>query len=306
MLKRAYGDGRGARILLVHILISISQHMDFRTRLLPMSTDLKPFVDWAWCARNQGKFILVDTRWYLDGSSGKDAYHAGHIPGAIFMDMDRWLSGPASQEAGRNPLPDPEVFAQGMREAGINDSDTVVAYDDAGGVIAARLVWMLRSTGNNAAILDGGMGSYPGDLTVEGTERRRGSFSARVWHLLADISEASSENHITVDARNRDRFEGRQDPIDPRPGHIPGAVNVPCRGNLDSTGHLLPEPQIRANFERAGVVSAANTITYCGSGVTACHNLLMMEQLAMGRGRLFVGGWSQYGHATDRPVETES
>ena len=267
---------------------------------------LQPFVDWTWCVGNWRRFVLVDTRWYLDGSSGKDAYDAGHIPDAVFIDMDEWLSGPASKDAGRNPLPAPEVFAQGMREAGISDSDTVVAYDDAGGVIAVRLVWMLRSTGRSAAILDGGVASYPGELAMEAPQRLEGDFSAQSWPstLLADISDASSDQYTVVDARNRDRFEGHQDPIDPRPGHIPGAVNVPCRENLDSSGRLIPEVQLRENFARAGIVSAENIIAYCGSGVTACHNLLVLEQLGVGKGRLFVGGWSQYGHATDRPVET--
>ncbi len=273
-----------------------------------MGEELKPFVDWNWCGRNLGRVVFVDTRWYLDGASGKDAYDAGHLPDAVFMDMDRWLSGPASPEKGRNPLPDPEMFAQGMREAGISDADTVIAYDDAGGVIAARLVWMLRSTRHRAAILDGGIGSYPGDLSTETPLRRTGSFTVKAWpaDLLADISEASSDAFLTVDARNRDRFEGRQDPIDPRPGHIPGAVNVPCRENLNSSGQLLPEPRILTNFERAGVLSAGKSIAYCGSGVTACHNLLVMEQVGMGSGRLFVGGWSQYSRANDRPVENDN
>jgi thiosulfate/3-mercaptopyruvate sulfurtransferase len=250
----------------------------------------------------------VDTRWYLDGSSGKDAYDAGHIPDAIFVDMDQWLSGPASKGAGRNPLPDPEVFAQGMREAGISNSDTVIAYDDAGGVIAARIVWMLRSTGRSAAILDGGIASYPGELATEAPQRTEGDFSAPPWpqNLLAHVAEASSGKYTVVDARNRDRFDGRQDPIDPRPGHIPGAVNVPCRENLDPSGRLMPKVQLRGNFERLGIFSAGNTITYCGSGVTACHDLLVLEHIGAGRGRLFVGGWSQYGRAMDRPVGTAS
>jgi thiosulfate/3-mercaptopyruvate sulfurtransferase len=269
-------------------------------------SDVGPFVDWDWCAGRFGRFVIVDTRWYLDGSSGKAAYDAGHVPDAVFVDLDLWLSGPASKEAGRNPLPDPEVFAQGMREAGISDADIVVAYDDAGGVIAARIVWMLRSIGRTAAVLDGGLASYPGELETKGPERPQGDFSARAWPeaLLADISEASSDQYKVVDARNRDRFEGRQDPIDPRPGHIPGAVNVPCRENLDSSGRLIPVKQLRKNFGRAGIVSAENTIAYCGSGVTACHNLLVLEHLGAGKGRLFVGGWSQYGHAADRPVQT--
>jgi thiosulfate/3-mercaptopyruvate sulfurtransferase len=280
-----------------------------RSRLPIMSNcdlNVQPFVDWEWCAGNAGRFRLVDTRWYLDGSPGREAYYSGHIPGAVFVDLDRWLSGPASQEAGRNPLPDPQVFAQGMREAGINDSDTVIAYDDAGGVIAARIVWMLRATGRPAAILDGGIASYPGELAKDAPQRPEGNFSSRAWpkDLLADIEDASSDQFTVMDARNRDRFEGVQDPIDPRPGHIPGAVNVPCRGNLDSSGRLIPETRLRGNFARAGVVSGRDTIAYCGSGVTACHNLLVLEQLGAGKGRLFVGGWSQYGHAPDRPVET--
>ncbi|MET3904849.1 sulfurtransferase [Paenarthrobacter sp. 4246] len=273
-----------------------------------MEEDLRPFVDWSWCAGNPGKFVLADCRWYLDGSSGMDAFGSGHLPGAVYIDLDQWLSGPASPETGRNPLPDPEVFAEGMRQAGINDSDTVIAYDDAGGVIAARLVWMLRSTGHNAAILDGGMAAYQGELTRDYSPGTRGRFSAQAWpaHLLADISEASSAAYLRVDARNRDRFEGLQDPVDPRPGHIPGAVNVPCRENLDSTGHLIPEVQVRTNFEHAGVLSAGNAVSYCGSGVTACHNLLAMEHVGMGQGKLFVGGWSQYSRAQEMPVATVS
>ncbi|RKR30536.1 sulfurtransferase [Arthrobacter oryzae] len=268
--------------------------------------NMQPFVDWTWCDGHAGRFVLVDARWYLDGSSGRDAYDAGHIPDAVFVDMDKWLSGPASKDAGRNPLPDPGVFAQGMREAGINDSDTVIAYDDAGGVIAARIVWMLRSLGRSAAVLNGGIASYPGKLSKRVPDRREGNFSAHAWpeFLLADISEASSDKNMVMDARNRDRFEGHQDPVDPRPGHIPGAVNVPCRENLDSTGTLIPEVELREKFARAGIVSTENTIAYCGSGVTACHNLLVLEHLGLGKGRLFVGGWSQYGHATSRPVET--
>ena len=274
--------------------------------MIEHAADLQPFVDWNWCAARSGQFVLVDARWYLDGRSGQDAYDAGHVPDAVFVDMDQWLSGPASKEAGRNPLPDPEVFARGMRRAGINNSDIVIAYDDAGGVIAARIVWMLRSAGHRAAILDGGIASYPGDTATTASQRPPGDFSAKPWPetLVANISEASSDHYKVVDARNRDRFQGRQDPIDPRPGHIPGAVNVPCRENLDPSGRLLPETQLRANFERTGVTSGENTISYCGSGVTACHNLLVLEHLGAGKGRLFVGGWSQYGHAISRPVET--
>jgi thiosulfate/3-mercaptopyruvate sulfurtransferase len=265
-----------------------------------------PFVDWEWCGGRSGEVVFADARWYLDGSSGKTAYDAGHLPGAVFIDLDRWLSGPASKEAGRNPLPEPEVFARGMREAGIYASDTVIAYDDAGGVIAARLVWMLRATGHRAAILDGGLAGYPGELETQPPSRPPGDFGTRPWPeaLIADISQASSGDYQVVDARNRDRFDGSQDPIDPRPGHIPGAVSVPCRNHLDLSGKLLPAAQLRGNFERAGISLGEDAVSYCGSGVTACHNLLVLEQLGAGQGKLFVGGWSQYGHAIDLPVET--
>ena len=269
-------------------------------RLIP------PFVDLAWCAGQRRRIVLADTRWYLDGASGRDAYDRGHLPGAVFVDLDRWLSGPASQDAGRNPLPDPAVFAEGMRECGIGDSDVVVAYDDAGGVIAARLVWMLRATGHHAAVLDGGIASFAGPLQTEAAAPAPSTFTERPWpeHLLADITDATSPAFQVVDARNRDRYRGQHDPVDPRPGHIPGAKNVPCRKNLDPAGQLLSEAQLLGNFQRAGIESADRTVSYCGSGVTACHNLLVLEHLGLGRGRLFVGGWSQYSHAVDLPVAT--
>jgi thiosulfate/3-mercaptopyruvate sulfurtransferase len=272
-----------------------------------MINSLPPFVDFAWCEDRREHTVLVDVRWYLDGSSGPEAYDRGHIPGAVFIDLDRWLSGTPSRQAGRNPLPDPRVFAKGMSQAGIGDADTVVAYDDAGGVIAARLVWMLRSTGHRAALLNGGLAAYGGDLQTHRTHRQARDFTARPWPSarIASIADAGpGQGNTVVDARNRDRYEGRQDPIDPRPGHIPRALNLPCRENLDSAGHLLPREQLHRNVAEAGITSADGLISYCGSGVTACHNLLVLEQLGLGEGRLFVGGWSQYGHAHDLPVET--
>ena len=267
-----------------------------------------PFVTFGWYAARRGQVVLADARWYLDGSSGLEAYRQGHLPGAVFVDLDQWLSGPASPEAGRNPLPDPQAFARGMRESGIDDADTVVAYDDAGGVIAARLVWMLRATGHAAAVLDGGMSAYTGSLQTTAPSRKPGTFTPAPWpaERLADIAEAAAGKATVVDARNRGRYQGRQDPIDPRPGHIPGALNIPCRENLDPAGHLLPRPQLREHFERAGIDSAGSVVSYCGSGVTACHNLLVLEHLGLGHGRLFVGGWSQYGHRSDLPVETST
>ncbi|WP_052397967.1 sulfurtransferase [Streptomyces sp. NRRL F-5123] len=259
-----------------------------------------------------GRVVLADVRWYLDGRSGRAAYEDGHLPGAVFVDLDRWLTGPATPEGGRNPLPSPAVFSRGMRTLGIGDEDVVVAYDDQGGVIAARLVWMLRTTGRRAAVLDGGLAAhldaFPGSLVTSEPVPAEAVFTERPWpeDVLVDADGVTGRDVLAVDARNRDRFLGAQDPVDPRPGHVPGARSVPCRGNLDDRGRLLPPQQIRDRFADAGVDrdTAPLVVSYCGSGVTACHNLLTMEHTGIGRGRLFVGGWSAYGGDPSRPVET--
>ncbi|MFJ4210117.1 sulfurtransferase [Paenarthrobacter sp. NPDC089675] len=268
------------------------------------SSQLPPFVSLDWCREHQESIILADARWYLDGSSGREAYDQGHLPGAVFVDLDRWLSGDASGRGGRNPLPEPRVFSEGMASLGIGDSDVVIAYDDAGGVIAARLVWMLRVTGRRAALLDGGLAVYEGELESAAAIRKAADFAVRPWPeaRLAELSDVLGGGAVIIDARNRERFEGCQDPVDPRPGHIPGAISFPCRENLDPTGRLLPLEQLHRNASRAGIDSAAALISYCGSGVTACHNLLTLEHLGMGEGRLFVGGWSQYSLAKELPV----
>lgn len=265
-----------------------------------------PFITPGELDRLVGRTVLADARWYLDGRSGRAAYASGHLPGAVFVDLDRWLAGPATPDGGRNPLPAPEVFSDGMASLGIGDADTVVAYDDAGGVIAARLVWMLRVTGRRAAVLDGGMSAYRGPLTTEEPHHARADFAVRPWPAehLAGLGDLDARDAVVVDARDPDRFEGRTDPVDARPGHVPGAVNVPCRANLDLDGRLLPLDQVRENVTAAGVHSGRGVVAYCGSGVTACHLLLSLEHLGMGHGRLFVGGWSAYGADPDRPVET--
>lgn len=269
---------------------------------------IAPVVELAWLGEHQHDVIVVDSRWYLDGRSGHAAYEHGHIPGAVFIDLETWLSGNAGPDVGRHPLPAPSHFAEGMSESGIGDGATVVAYDDAGGVIAARLVWMLRALGENAALLNGGLQSYKGSLEIGSHTRARANFTARVWpqSCLADIDEASDVRNIVIDARNRDRYRGEADLVDPRAGHIPGAINVPCRENLNTDGTFLPLEVLRERFEQAGVNEGKDVISYCGSGVTACHNLLAMEYVGLGRGRLFPGSWSQYSAAPDRAVSTGS
>jgi thiosulfate/3-mercaptopyruvate sulfurtransferase len=266
---------------------------------------IHPFVDAAWVAEHRDEVVLADVRWYLDGRSGRAAFEAGHLPGAVFVDLDRWLAAPGDPARGRHPLPDPEVFAQGMSEAGIGDNSTVVAYDDAGGVVAARLVWLLRATGHDAALLDGGL-TAGGDALETGPVRPAPArFTARPWpaERLAGIDELDRGGRILIDARDRDRFTGAFEPVDPRAGHIPGARNLPAREMLDATGRLRPADELREQLGQAEVTEADEVVSSCGSGVNACHTLLVLEALDLPPGRLFPGSFSQWSH-TERPVAT--
>jgi thiosulfate/3-mercaptopyruvate sulfurtransferase len=267
---------------------------------------IAPVVDVDWWLARRDRVVTADVRWYLDGRSGREAYDGGHLPGALFVDLDRWLAGPASPAEGRHPLPDPAVFAEGMAQLGIGDDDIVVAYDDAGGVTAARLVWMLRTTGHQAALLDGGLAAYDGDLERDRPQRPVAVFAARPWpaERLADIDQASGGSFVVLDARDAARFRGDTEPVDPRAGHIPGARSVPCRENLDEAGRFRPVQELRRRFGEVGVVDGAPVVSYCGSGVTACHNLLAMEWAGLGVGRLYPGSWSQYSSDPSRPAAT--
>ncbi|MFT4136997.1 sulfurtransferase [Microbacterium sp.] len=253
--------------------------------------------------------VLADSRWYLDGRSGREAYLGGHLPGAVFVDIDTDLAGARGPLTGRHPLPSAQEFAAAMSRLGIADSDTVVAYDDAGGVMAARLVWMLRALGVDAALLDGGIDAWDGELSTGEVVREPAAFAPRPWpeDLLADLDDAADPRTLVVDARPAERFAGEGPDPDPRSGHIPGAASVPCRENVDAGQRLLPLDTLRARFAAAGVtperVAEGEIVSSCGSGVTACHNLLTMEAAGLGRARLYPGSWSQYA-ATDRPIET--
>lgn len=265
---------------------------------------LPPFVSAAWLDEHRDGVVVADTRWYLDGRSGRDAYLAGHLPGAVFVDLDRWLSGTSHGTGGRHPLPTPEIFAAGMSQLGIGDATTVVTYDDAGGVIAARLVWMLRVIGRRAAVLDGGIAGYSDRLETAEPVVIPATFTATPWpaHRLVSIDDLEA-GAVVVDARNRDRFRGEYEPVDPRAGHIPGAINLPCRDNVGPDGRLVDPGDIARTYREAGISDADDVIAYCGSGVTACHTLLTLELTGFGDARLYPGSWSEYSR-TDRPLKS--
>ena len=267
---------------------------------------IPPVVDVAWLTGHP-QAVIADVRWYLDGRSGAQAYAAGHIPGAIFIDLDAELAAPASPEAGRHPLPDPEKFASAMVDAGVSDDSIVVAYDDAGGFSAGRLVWMLRAIGVDAALLDGGLAAWPGELSTAEPQETDAevTFGIRGWgpDVVATIDEAA-RGPVVIDARSAERYRGEGGAaLDPKSGHIPGALSAPMTGNLDASNHFLAPETLRERFAALGITDANPVISYCGSGVTACHNLIAMEYASLGRGRLYVGSWSQYS-ATDRPIAT--
>ena len=271
-------------------------------------TELGPLVDAAWLAANRDTVVAADVRWYLDGRSGREAYDRAHIPGARFVDLDTDLSGPPTAAGGRHPLPSPEAFAAAMGRLGIGSDTTVVAYDDVGGVVASRLWWMLDSLGCGAAVLDGGLDAWTGGLDTDPPSWPPTTFTARPWpdDRYASIDEVDAARSdpatVVIDARSAERFRGEPNPIETRYGHIPGAVSVPVNENL-ADGRLGPAPELRTRLTQVGA-DTAEVIAYCGSGVSACHDLLAMRHAGLGDGRLFVGSWSAWSADPDRPVET--
>ncbi|NOX29702.1 MAG: sulfurtransferase [Actinobacteria bacterium] len=253
--------------------------------------------------------VWCDVRWYLDGRDAKAAYAAGHLPGAVYVDMDTDLAAPPSPRHGRHPLPEPEAFATSLGNLGIDEDALVIAYDDNGGFQACRLVWMLRAIGCDAVVLDGGIQTWTGALEQATPARSVVVRSARPWPTdrLADIEQTASAaldaESVVIDARSAERFRGETEPIDPVAGHIPGAVNAPLAGNLVD-GLFASPAALRTRFVALGIGHSDEVIAYCGSGVTACHNILAIERAGLGVAKLFPGSWSQWSSDPRRPVAT--
>jgi thiosulfate/3-mercaptopyruvate sulfurtransferase len=242
--------------------------------------------------------------------AGEQAYRAAHVPNAQFLHVDRDLSGPLTGRNGRHPLPDPSVLAATLARCGISNDSQVIAYDEAGGMFAARLWWLLRWLGHRAvAVLDGGLAAWQ-RAGYALTERQPQIEPARFEWKLSEPTVSAADvlaqrDLLLIDARAPDRFRGENETIDPVAGHIPGAVNRPFRDNLDIDGRFKSAMQLRREFEiilQQRPVDAA--VNYCGSGVTACHNLLALEIAGLHGARLYPGSWSEWCCDPQRPVST--
>lgn len=264
---------------------------------------MDPFVTVDWLRDHRDEVVVCDVRWSPDGDTHA-AYLEGHLPDAVHVDLDRDLASAPSAEEGRHPLPDPATWSATLGRLGIAADDTVVAYDDGVGAIAARLVWMLRVGGIDAALLDGGLGAWDGELSTDPVLRRPTVVPLRPWpdEVLVDI-DATADAPVVIDARDAARYRGDDAGPDRRAGHIPGAVHVPFTGNVDDDGFLRDDDELRGVYEP--LVAEANgqgVVSSCGSGVTACHDLLVMEHLGLEPGRLFPGSWSQWSADLGRRV----
>lgn len=280
------------------------------------SVPLTVSTDWLAAGLSDPALRVVDVRWsLLERDKGRNAYLAGHVPGAVFFDVETDLSSPRGQGPGRHPLPTPEAFAATMSRAGVDAATHVVAYDFGDGSTAARVWWLLRYFGHErVSVLDGGFARWsaegrPLETRVPTYDATRFSAVPRPEMLVeADAveRELGQPRTLLVDSRARERYEGRVEPIDPLAGHIPGAVSHPFATNVRSADdpRFLEAKQLREQFERLGVPGAERVVFYCGSGVNACQNLLALRLAGFEDGVLYGGSWSDWCSVPGRPYAT--
>lgn len=263
---------------------------------------------------NDPQWIICDCRHDLaDHSAGYRAYRSGHIPGARFLHLDADLSGPKTGLTGRHPLPHPATFCLRVGALGIANDTQVVTYDDTGGAYAARLWWMLRWVGHTrVAVLDGGWQAWTRaglPVTVEQPVAAPTNFDGRLQQMAVDstqlLTNLRNPTALVLDARSSDRFRGEHEPLDPVAGHIPGAVNRFFKLNLDDNGRFKAPGVLKQEFSAVLNGHGPEAIVHqCGSGVTACHNLLAMEIAGLHGSRLYPGSWSEWVSDRRRPVAT--
>jgi thiosulfate/3-mercaptopyruvate sulfurtransferase len=260
------------------------------------------------------QLAVVDCRFDLmKPEAGRQAYMTAHIPGARYADLNRDLAAPIGPHTGRHPLPPPEAFALRLGAMGIGNNTQVVAYDESNGSIAARLWWMLRWLGHGAvAVLDGGFKAWTGrggPLEAGESAPPRVERFTPVVDATAVVATAELEHTprdpktLLVDARAPERYAGTVEPIDPVAGHIPGAVNHPFSANLRPDGRFLSAAELERRWqERFPGREFENLVAMCGSGVTACHNLLSLEVAGLTGGKLYAGSWSEWIRDPRRPI----
>ena len=267
---------------------------------------IDPIVDPEWLERRLGDVVVCEVGSGTTGGSTPDDHSAAHLPGARFVSVDDDLGGTPGPVVGRHPLPSPEAFAARLGALGIGPDATVVAYDRHGAAFASRLVWMLRTIGQDAALLDGGFDAWTGPVDAGPVDITPVDRDPVPWSPEAIASADEVVAHVTsggivVDSRAADRYRGETEPIDAVAGHIPGAVNLPFADNL-TDGRFRSTAELRQRF--ADVAADPDPIVYCGSGVTACHNALAVEHATGVRPRVYVGSWSGWSTDPDRPVAT--
>ncbi len=281
-------------------------------------TPLLVSTDWLAGHLTDPDLRIADVRWYLIDKTrqGVVEYTRGHIPGAVFIDVDHDLAAPFGQGPGRHPLPRPEAFAEAMSRAGIGDETYVVAYDDAGGANAARLWWLLRYFGHErVSLLDGGIVQWQKEarpLERETPVVPKAQFTPRspkrerVVDKAAVEALAKSPRAVVFDVRAPERYRGEVEPIDPRAGHVPGAKSAPYAGNLrgsDDLRFLEPEA-LRARFEALGAGRAEQIVSYCGSGINATLGIFALRLAGFGETLLYEGSWSDWSRDQSRPAAT--
>lgn len=263
-------------------------------------------------------WAVFDARfWLADAERGRRDYEHSHLPGAIYAHLNDDLSGPVIPgQTGRHPLPDIDAIARFFAQHGVDDRVQVVAYDDAGGMMAVRVWWLLRWLGHTAvAVLDGGWPKWLAEarpVTDRVQHRAPRAFTPRVqpdwWWTTEEVAQRARDSAYKIlDARNADRYRGENETIDPVAGHIPGAISAPYADNLNPDGTFKPIEALRARFESLlGQTPAERTACYCGSGVSAAHNILAMEHAGLGIARLYAGSWSEWIVDPARPIATGS
>lgn len=256
---------------------------------------------------------VADVRWTLTGSPGRADYHSGHLPGAVFLDVEADLAGPPGP-SGRHPLPDPAALQAALRAAGVRATAPVVAYDAADGSVAARLWWLLRWAGHlSVAVLDGGIAAWRAaglPVTIDVPRPQVGTITVRPGGMpVLDAAQAATlaRKGVLLDARAAPRYRGEIEPVDPWAGHVPGAANAPFSELTDAQGRWLPPTRLRELAQRWGV-SGAEVGAYCGSGINACALVLGLELAGIttpeSPATLYVGSWSQWCTDPARQVAT--